>query len=168
MRISIIGIVVALVGLTLWFNLSSDTRTVAVGDEAVDFQLETLDGESIRLSDVLDEKGVILNFWGTWCKPCREEMPDLQAAYIDGNDDVEIIAVNVSEEPQQINQFLLGLSTELTFPIALDKNRDVVSAYQIRPLPTTVAINKDGEVVKKQESQLSDEDIQEFIQEAAE
>lgn len=168
MRIIIIVVVLVLIGLTLWFNLTSDNQTVAVGDEAVDFQLETLVGEELQLSEVLGDKGVILNFWGTWCKPCREEMPDLQNIYSEGHENVEIIAVNVAEGPQQINQFLSGLPVDLTFPIALDQNRDVVSAYQIGPLPTTVAIDSEGTVVKKQEYQLTEEDIREFIKEASE
>lgn len=168
MRIIIIGVVVILIGVTLWFNLTSDVQPVEVGDEAVDFRLETLEGDELQLSEVLDDKGVILNFWGTWCEPCREEMPDLENAYAEDHEDIEIIAVNVAEGPQQINQFLSGLSADLSFPIALDSNRDVVDAYQIGPLPTTVAINSDGEVVKKQEYQLTEDDIREFIAEATE
>lgn len=74
MRIIIIGVVVILIGVTLWFNLTSDVQPVEVGDEAVDFRLETLEGDELQLSEVLEDKGVILNFWGTWCEPCREEM----------------------------------------------------------------------------------------------
>lgn len=168
LRISIILGVTVLVGITLWFNLTSDTTAVEVGDEAVDFQLQTLDGEEIQLSELTGGKGVILNFWGTWCEPCREEMPDMNDIYTDGHEDYEIIAVNVAEGDQQINQFLTGLPADLEFPIALDENRDVVEAYQVGPLPTTIAINTDGVVVKKQEYQLSQDDIHAFIDDATE
>lgn len=160
--------IAALLGITLYLNLRDGTQTVNVGDEAVDFKLETLSGEEIQLSQITDEKGVILNFWGTWCKPCREEMPDMNQVYNEGHEDYEIIAVNVSENNQQIEQFLSGLSENLDYPIALDKNRSVTKAYNIGPLPTTIAINKEGTVVKKQEYQLTKEDIYTFINESLE
>ncbi|QQD85433.1 redoxin domain-containing protein [Jeotgalicoccus sp. ATCC 8456] len=160
--------IAALLGLTLYLNLRDGSQTVNVGDEAVDFKLETLDGDEIQLSQLTDEKGVILNFWGTWCKPCREEMPDMNQVYNEGHEDYEIIAINVSENPQQISQFISGLSEDLDYPIALDPNRSVTKAYNIGPLPTTIAINKDGEVVKKQEYQLTKEDIHAFIESSVE
>ncbi|MCD2137801.1 redoxin domain-containing protein [Salinicoccus halitifaciens] len=164
LRITIISSIVILVGVTLWFNLTSDIQAIQVGDEAVDFQLETLDGGTVQLSDINEDKGVILNFWGTWCEPCREEMPDMNEVYNEGHDDYELIAVNVSEGEQQINQFLASLDDELSYPIALDRNRDVTKAYQIGPLPTTIAIDKNGVVVDKQEYQLSIDDIYRFVE----
>ena len=166
LRVSIILSIIILLGVTLWFNLTSDKKTVQVGDEAIDFQLETLKGGPIQLSDVNLEKGVILNFWGTWCKPCREEMPDMNRIYNEGHDDYEIIAVNVSEDEQQINQFLSSLDEKLDFPIALDRNRDVTKAYQVGPLPTTIAINKNGIVVDKKEYQLTVDDIYSFVEQS--
>ena len=86
----------------------------------------------------------------------------------DDNDEYEIVAVNVAENEQQINQFISGLEADLEFPIALDESRDVTEVYNIGPLPTTIAINKDGTVVKKQEYQLTHEDILAFIEDATE
>lgn len=166
LRISIISSIVILLGVTLWFNLTSDSKAIQVGDKAVDFQLETLDGEQIQLSEINRDKGVILNFWGTWCEPCREEMPDMNEIYNEGHEDYEIVAVNVSEGNQQINQFLSSLDEDLSFPIALDSNRDVTKAYQVGPLPTTIAIDKDGVVVEKQEHQLTTDDIYNFIEQS--
>src|SRR5699024_11219827 len=99
LRVSIIVTVAVLIGVTLWVKLTSDNKTVAVGDEAVDFQMNTMDGEKIQRSELTGEdKGVILNVWGTWCKPCREEMPDMNDVYTsDDNDEYEIVAVNVAE-----------------------------------------------------------------------
>ncbi len=133
-------------------------------DDAVDFQLETLDGGTVQLSEINEDKGVILNFWGTWCAPCREEMPDMNEVYNEGHDEYELVAVNVSEDEQQINQFLMSLDDYLSYPIALDRNRDVTKAYQIGPLPTTIAIDKNGVVVDKQEYQLTKNDIYRFVE----
>lgn len=164
LRVSIISSIFILVGLTLWFNLTSDIQAVQVGDDAVDFQLETLDGGTVQLSEINEDKGVILNFWGTWCAPCREEMPDMNEVYNEGHDEYELVAVNVSEDEQQINQFLMSLDDNLSYPIALDRNRDVTKAYQIGPLPTTIAIDKNGVVVDKQEYQLTKNDIYRFVE----
>ncbi|HIW38617.1 MAG TPA: thiol-disulfide oxidoreductase ResA [Candidatus Jeotgalicoccus stercoravium] len=160
--------IVALLGITLYLNLRDGTQTINVGDEAVDFKLETLDGEQLQLSEITGDKGVILNFWGTWCKPCREEMPDMNQVYNEGHEDYEIVAVNVSENKQQISQFISGLSEDLDYPIALDPNRSVTKAYNIGPLPTTIAVNKDGVVVEKQEYQLTKEDLHKFIESSIE
>lgn len=170
LRISVILTIAILIGVTLWFNLASDNTTVAVGDDAVDFQLTTMDGEELRLSDLTnDGKGVILNFWGTWCEPCREEMPDMNDIYTtDDNDEYEIVAVNVAENEQQIEQFISGLDANLEFTIALDESRSVTQAYNISPLPTTVAIDKEGQIVRKQEYQLTRDDIMAFIDDATE
>src|SRR5699024_10977017 len=153
LRVSIIVTVAVLIGVTLWFNLTSDNKTVAVGDEAVDFQLNTMDGEKIQLTELTGEdKGVILNFWGTWCKQCREEVHDMIDVYTsDDNDEYEIVAVNVAEDEQQIDKLISGLEADVEFPIALDVSRDVTKVYNIGQLPTTIAINKGGTVVKKQE-----------------
>ncbi|MCG1009071.1 redoxin domain-containing protein [Salinicoccus sp. ID82-1] len=168
LRVSIITTIALLIGITVWFNLTSGTKAVEVGDEAVDFRLTTLDGEEVQLSELTEDKGVILNFWGTWCKPCREEMPDMNAVYLEGHEDYEIVAVNVAENAQQIEQFISGLDADLEFPIAMDQSRSVTEAYNIGPLPTTIAVSKEGIVVKKQEYQLTPEDISLFISEATE
>lgn len=160
--------IAVLLGVTLYLNLRDGSQTVNVGDDAVDFKLETLDGEEIQLSQITSEKGVILNFWGTWCKPCREEMPHMNQVYNEGHEDYEIVAVNVSENNQQIEQFLSGLSEDLNYPIALDRNRSVTKAYNIGPLPTTIAVNKEGKVVAKQEYQLTKEDIYAMIDDTLE
>src|SRR5699024_1600047 len=129
-----------------------------------------MDGEKRQLSELTGEdKGVILNFWGTWCKPCREEMPDMNDVYTsDDNDEYEIVAVNVAENKQQINQFLSVLEADLEFPIALDESGDVTEVYNIGALPTTTASHNEGSVVKKQEYQLTHEDILAFIEDATE
>lgn len=167
-RISTLVIITALVGVTLYFNLSNPAQIVEAGDNYIDFELETLDGDVVRVSDLLENQGVILNFWGTWCKPCREEMPDLNDLYNEYDRDVEIIAVNVRESNQQINQFLNSLPEPMDFVVALDRERDVTKAYNIGPMPTTIAINRDGVIMKKQETQLSREDIVSFIELAQE
>lgn len=163
-RITIIIGIVVLTAVTLWFNFSSKNQSTKVGDTAVDFKLKTTEGEVIHLYELTKEKGVIINFWGTWCKPCREEMPHLSEANDLGDgSDYEIITVNVSENKQQINQFLNSLEEEVNLRMAMDSDRSVTKAYNVGPLPTTIAVDKNNKIVKKQEYQLTQEDIQDFI-----
>lgn len=165
-RITIIIGIVVLTAVTLWFNFSSKNQSTKVGDTAVDFKLKTTEGEVIHLYELTKEKGVIINFWGTWCKPCREEMPHLSEANDLGEgSDYEIITVNVSENKQQINQFLNSLDEEVNLRMAMDSDRSVTKAYNVGPLPTTIAVDKNNKIVKKQEHQLTQEDIQDFIRE---
>jgi len=112
---------------------------------APDFELESLDGTMIKLSDLRD-KNIIVNFWATWCDFCVEEMPDLQKlqeTYKD--DDLLILAVNVGETKEEIEKFMKENKLDLTF--LLDKDSSVANTYGLRSFPSTLAINKKGEVV---------------------
>lgn len=122
------------------------TKEVKVGDTAPNFQLKTTDGKKVSLADYKG-KGVVLNFWGTWCKPCRREMPALNTAaktYKDKN--IKVLTIHLKNTPQQIEQFFNGLNTEVNLPVLIDKDGEVSEAYGIDPLPTTVIIDKDGKV----------------------
>jgi len=112
---------------------------------APDFELESLDGTMIKLSDLRD-KNVIVNFWATWCGFCVEEMPDLQKlqeTYKD--DDLLILAVNVGETKEEVEKFMEDNKIDLT--VLLDKDSSVANTYGLRSFPSTLAINKKGEVV---------------------
>ncbi len=113
-----------------------------VGDMAPDFTLLDLDGNAVTLSE-LRGRPVILNFWATWCPPCRLEMPELeetQRAYAD--DDVVLLTVNQDESAEQVRDFFDELG--LTLPAVLDPDGDVGNAYGAFYLPSTVFIDSDG------------------------
>ncbi len=111
------------------------------GEAAPDFSLETLDGEVVSLSELKGEK-VILNFWATWCPPCREEMPEIQKFYDAHQDDIKIIAVNFNEKDEKVIDFLDEFG--YTFPSPLDREGSVGKEYGVLTLPTTYFINSDG------------------------
>ncbi len=115
---------------------------VSEGRPAPDFTAQTADGGSITLSD-LRGRPVALNFWATWCAPCRVEMPALQAAserYAD--DGLAILAVNAGESAEAVNEYMQELG--LTFPAVLDSDGQIVDLYEVRVFPTTVWIDADG------------------------
>ena len=113
-----------------------------VGDQAPDFELDTLDGKTVKLSDFRGKR-VMVNFWATWCPPCRAEMPDVQTFH--EKQDVTVLAVNLTETEksnENITDFVKEY--ELTFPILLDKQIKVAGLYQIQPIPTSYMIDSKG------------------------
>ena len=112
-----------------------------VGSMAPDFTLPTLDGASVRLSE-LKGKPVLVNFWATWCKPCVKEIPYFQAAFEERGKAMEFIAANLGEDVEKVKEF--AQDKGMTFTVALDKDGAVAEAYNIRYIPTTFLIDKQG------------------------
>lgn len=113
-----------------------------VGHPAPDFTLSTTDGETVTLSE-LHGKPVLVNFWATWCPPCRAEMPHIQAAYGEYEEaGLVILAMDQQEPIEEVRLFAEGLG--LTFPLVLDTTGQVGTAYLVRALPTSFFIDRDG------------------------
>lgn len=115
---------------------------------APDFELKTVEGKTVHLSDYVGKK-VMLNFWATWCPPCKEEVPHMQKVYEEyKNQGVEILAVNVTNKEkgkEAVAQFVK--EHELTFEVLLDKEGVVGNTYQVLTLPTTYVIDTKGNMV---------------------
>jgi cytochrome c biogenesis protein CcmG/thiol:disulfide interchange protein DsbE len=106
------------------------------------FTLETLQGTSLSLAD-LQGKAVVLNFWATWCLPCRVEMPALEQTWLDWQDEgLIIVAVNLQESPGRVADYAEELG--LTFPVLLDQDASIFQQYQVQLYPTTFFIGRDG------------------------
>lgn len=115
---------------------------VAAGEQAPDFQLQDLNGQAISLSD-LRGKPVLINFWATWCPPCRGEMPYLQEIYEEwAGSGLVVLAVNLGESPAEVEDF--RQSQNLTFTVLLDARQTVGQTYNITAIPTTFFIDKNG------------------------
>jgi peroxiredoxin len=144
-------LLVLLVGLAwIWGNrVSGDAgRTAnslpaapATGHPAPDLILTTLAGETFSLT-ALRGTPVVLNFWATWCPPCRAELPELQAATLRLAGQVVIAGVNQAESPGDVQAFVAQMG--LTFPIPLDENAAASRLYAVRSLPTTFFIDRRG------------------------
>ena len=117
-----------------------------VGYLAPNFTLETLDGPPIQLTD-LRGKPVILNFWTTWCGPCRVEMPELERLWAEHNQgDVMVLGVNQGEDPATVAHFARG-QVDTTFPILLDPQELLGdNLYDIRAYPTTFFVDAEGRI----------------------
>jgi thiol-disulfide isomerase/thioredoxin len=110
-----------------------------------DFTLPLLDGKNVKLSS-LRGKVVFLNFWATWCPPCRGEMPSMEILYKRYRDKgIEFLAVDIMEEKEQVSSFMKEFG--LSFPAALDSSGAVSSMYGIRGIPTTFIIDRQGRII---------------------
>ncbi|MFS0863506.1 thiol-disulfide oxidoreductase ResA [Fredinandcohnia sp. 179-A 10B2 NHS] len=158
-RTIILALLAAALVYTLYVNFFTSKEKIAVGDMAPDFVVTDLDGKQHRLSEYRGEKGVFLNFWGTWCKPCQREFPYIDKQYQNYKDQgIEVIAVNVGEPEFSVKNFIDKY--DLSFPVVIDKREQLLHAYGIDPLPTTLFIDKNGEVVNIITGEMSDKVIQ--------
>lgn len=116
---------------------------LSAGDIAPDFKLETMEGESVNLSDFRGKR-IMLNFWATWCPPCRAEMPDMQRFYED--EDVVILAVNLISTKNETVDKVADFMDEfgITFDVLLDEDSTIAGLYQIQPIPTNYLIDSRG------------------------
>ncbi|MEM7116071.1 MAG: TlpA disulfide reductase family protein [Chloroflexota bacterium] len=116
---------------------------LTVGDLAYEFELQDLDGNTVALSDHLG-KPIIINYWASWCAPCRIEMPELQATHEAYRDqDLVILALNQDETADTARIFFEGMGLTFTNPL-LDVDVAVADNYGVRNLPTTMFINEEG------------------------
>lgn len=145
----------ALVALILWSlalpGWAADAMTalkitrVQPGTVAAPFVLQSLDGRSVQLSD-FKGKVLVVNFWATWCGPCKEEMPAFERLRRQLDPErVALLSITTDLQREGIRQFLASLNVQL--PVLFDEEQDVSRAYLVRALPTTVLIDGQGFLV---------------------
>jgi peroxiredoxin len=124
-------------------SLADDARPEE-GHLAPDFALKTLDGKTMRLSELRSKKVVLINFWATWCPPCRLEMPTMQKIYSEYKGrGFEIFAINIEPDAkEEIREFMKEL--RLTFPVLLDHDMKVTRKYRLIGLPVSFLIDRQG------------------------
>lgn len=135
------------------------------GAPAPDFELATYDGQKLSLSE-LRGKVVVLNFWATWCQPCRTEMPAFQSVYQEyWSREVEFVGVDLSTDPTESRAFLQELG--ITYPNGADTKNQITKQYQVTGLPTTVVIGRDGNVERIWPGQISEEQLASLLKDLA-
>jgi peroxiredoxin len=141
-----------------------DSKAAKVQDsiDAIDFTLEDMDGNKVALSDYKG-KTILLNFWASWCDPCKFEMPFIEQLYKDTKDsDLVIVTVNLQEPKSTVSKFIAD--NKYTFPILLDTKADVASLYGVSGIPLSLLINKDFKIVSAHEGAMqSYEMLKEFV-----
>ncbi len=126
-----------------------------VGKIAPDFKLPDLEGEQSSLSDFRGQY-VVLNFWATWCPPCRQEMPNLDQFH-QKNGNFTVVAVNIRDNKQRVQEFMQY--NDYQFPILLDQTAEVSSKYQVGVIPTTYFLAPQGKIKKIHRGALTTEQL---------
>lgn len=135
-------------------------QPIEVGETVPDVQFQ-LDGSTRKLSDYRG-KTVVLNFWATWCGPCRLEMPDFEALSRD-HADVAFLGINFRENAEQVQKFANEVG--VTFPLILDRTGDVAGAFNARNLPVTYFIDKDGLIQRLNLGAMTRSQITQYLDE---
>ncbi|MEX1208354.1 MAG: TlpA disulfide reductase family protein [Acidimicrobiia bacterium] len=132
------------------------------GDEAPDFAIDLIAGGRFRLSDHLESDGrpVILNLWASWCGPCREEMPALDAVAA-ANPEVFLIGVAVDDNPTDARNFAAEIG--VSYALAIDEDDAVGRRYPSPGLPATFFIDEDGQVVRIVYGGVTQDQVQDLI-----
>jgi peroxiredoxin len=151
----LMGVALALGVAWIWLSAAPAAATTGglipsprEGFLAPDLTLEMLGGGEVTLSD-LRGKGVVINLWASWCPPCRAEMPAIQRVYEKSRDrGLQVLAVNTTfqDSEREVAAFIQQLG--LTFPVPLDRGGTVSAQYQLRALPSTFFVDRQG-IIRK-------------------
>lgn len=131
---------------------------------APDFTVENAEGEKVTLAS-FEGKPVILNFWASWCSPCKTEMPDFQAAYDTYGEDIQFMMVNMTDGARETRQSGEDFIKEqgFTFPVFYDVDLEAAYAYYVTSIPTTYFIDAEGNILAAGRGMLDSEALEKGI-----
>lgn len=142
-------------------GLSGSNASEILKVKAMDFKLKDLSGKEVSLSDYKGKK-VFLNFWASWCPPCKQEMPEMEKLYQETKDsDIVILAVNLGDDKATVDEFITN--NKYNFKVLLDTDTTVAGNYGIVSIPTSYFIDKDGNIVNKHIGSMTIEDMKNYI-----
>lgn len=148
-------------------NRPSDTGiqpspSVEEGGLAPNFILKALEGGEISLESYRGKAVVVVNFWATWCPPCREEIPDLVDFHNEYEDrGVVVLAVNLREPEGHVRDF--AENAKMDVPILLDLSGDVANVYEVEAIPTTVVVDRSGIIRSRIVGMTSRAELEEIV-----
>ncbi|MFZ5643779.1 MAG: TlpA family protein disulfide reductase [Bacillota bacterium] len=160
---------IAAVFTAAYFYFWDDSAGNLMGKEKIsaspapDFTLVDLNGKEVRLSDFRGKK-VLVNFWATWCTPCRQEMPLLQEFHEKaGGKDWQVLTVNITSTEKSVAVVQQYVSANnYTFPVLLDQKGAIAALYSIRGIPASFILNEKGEVVKTKVGPFTESEMNEL------
>ena len=132
------------------------------GNQARDFTLEALDGREVSLSD-FQGKVVLINFWATWCAPCRAEIPDLQAAYeTHQGAGFVVLGVNVEESRAAVEPFVAEFG--MTYPVLFDETGQLLKQYRAIGLPMSILVDEEGLIQARHTGYLTEGQLEDYLE----
>ncbi|AJK85937.1 MAG TPA: thiol-disulfide oxidoreductase [Lysinibacillus sp.] len=163
MRSIILIVLFGAILFTVYTTLTKEKNEVLqIGDNAPNFTLVDMYGDKHNLEEYKGQ-GVFLNFWGTWCKPCEREFPIIDRYYKEYKEKgIQVLAINIAESDFVVQNYIDRKG--LTFPVLIDKNKSVMEAYNINPLPTTILINSEGKIEKIITGEMKEQDIKSYME----
>lgn len=141
-----------------------NNQTTITPNMAINFTVENAAGEEVSLYSFVG-KPIVLNFWASWCGPCKMELPDFQSAYEAYGEDVEFMLVNLTDGMQETKETAAAFmeSEGYTLPVYYDTKQEAAYGYQVYSIPVTYLIDANGEVVAKASGMIDKETLEEGI-----
>lgn len=163
-QILVLAIIVLVGGYVIYDSLKPEEKGVTLkkGQPVPTFKLSSIHDEYITLEDYIGMP-LVLNFWGTFCEPCKREMPTIEAQHKKWQDEgVQFLGINLSEDKLTAANYARN---RVTYPIALDVNRVIEKRYGLRSYPTTFFINADGSLNSVVTGEMSEPMLEQHIRE---
>jgi peroxiredoxin len=128
------------------------------------FTLRQFNGREVSLADLRGQT-VVLNFWATWCGPCRQEMPMFEEIWkSEQGKGVTFLGVGVEDDEAQLSSFMQSFN--ITYPAGLDRDSSIARSYNLAGMPTTLFIGPNGELIHKWQGPIDREHVEQFLAEA--
>jgi thiol-disulfide isomerase/thioredoxin len=158
------ALVAALAAVALWAVLFRPSGSVTPPDNTTFSQLQfvTEDGRTATLSDY-EGQPLVVNFFASWCAPCRAEMPDIEAAYRATNGRVAFVGVNGDLTEKDWHSFVA--ESQVTYPTVFQPNNDIFEALNLIGMPSTVLVNPDGTIAYRHSGLVDQDKLQQLITE---
>jgi thiol-disulfide isomerase/thioredoxin len=133
--------------------------------EAPDFTVLDMEGNSVKLSDLVG-KPIVLNFWASWCSPCKGEMPEFNEVYEEVGEDITFMMVNLVDGQRETTETGAQYITDqgFAFPVYFDTEQEAAGAYGIMSIPTTLFIDKDGYIITGAQGPIDAETLKKGIE----